>query len=315
MTGLDKQALLNLMAYPNEISDKELEELQAVLNEYPYFQLGYSLVAKAKHDKQTYDAHDALTHAAIYAPNRSLLRKLFYENLKIDQAFPREDSDKANDYTDSFTTTEVDNPQEDEVSQSDQPLNVPENYDPPYQEEKSLDEEQVIESDEVYNELEENLRKLRESKNRFSEDENETESKKKIADDTAAPPDSSSTQKKTEHEIAPLLMDFIKESDSEDEPLVVGNSKQNELIDRFINSDRSGWLNARRAEKQEDEETNDLAENSVHVSDDVITENLAEIYVRQGKKERAIEIYHKLIWKFPQKKAYFAEVIENLKAE
>jgi hypothetical protein len=38
-----------------------------------------------------------------------------------------------------------------------------------------------------------------------------------------------------------------------------------------------------------------------------------EILIHQGKKERAIEVLKKLIWKFPQKKAYFAAQIEDLK--
>lgn len=40
---------------------------------------------------------------------------------------------------------------------------------------------------------------------------------------------------------------------------------------------------------------------------------LAGIMVKQGKLEKAIDIYHKLIWKFPQKKSYFAAQIEILK--
>jgi hypothetical protein len=42
-------------------------------------------------------------------------------------------------------------------------------------------------------------------------------------------------------------------------------------------------------------------------------ENLASIMIKQGKHETAIDIYKKLIWKFPQKKAYFATQIEELK--
>ena len=35
--------------------------------------------------------------------------------------------------------------------------------------------------------------------------------------------------------------------------------------------------------------------------------------IKQGKKDKAIEVLKKLIWKFPQKKAYFAAQIEDLK--
>jgi hypothetical protein len=38
-----------------------------------------------------------------------------------------------------------------------------------------------------------------------------------------------------------------------------------------------------------------------------------EILLRQGKKDKAIEVLKKLIWKFPQKKAIFAAQIDELK--
>jgi hypothetical protein len=40
---------------------------------------------------------------------------------------------------------------------------------------------------------------------------------------------------------------------------------------------------------------------------------LVELLLKQGKKEKAVEMLKKLIWKFPQKKAYFAARIQELK--
>jgi predicted Zn-dependent protease len=47
--------------------------------------------------------------------------------------------------------------------------------------------------------------------------------------------------------------------------------------------------------------------------DNIVSETLVEILVKQGKKDKAIEVLKKLIWKFPQKKAYFAAQIEDLR--
>jgi len=44
-----------------------------------------------------------------------------------------------------------------------------------------------------------------------------------------------------------------------------------------------------------------------------ITENLANILLKQGKSTQAIAIYEKLVLKYPQKKSYFATQIQNLK--
>ncbi|HEY0771202.1 MAG TPA: tetratricopeptide repeat protein, partial [Sphingobacteriaceae bacterium] len=47
--------------------------------------------------------------------------------------------------------------------------------------------------------------------------------------------------------------------------------------------------------------------------DNIVSETLVEILIKQGKKEKAVEVLKKLIWKYPQKKAYFASQIEELK--
>jgi hypothetical protein len=61
------------------------------------------------------------------------------------------------------------------------------------------------------------------------------------------------------------------------------------------------------------EPVKDLSTNSVEKREDIISENLANIHLKQGKKDKAIDILKKLIWKFPQKKAYFAGRIEEIK--
>jgi tetratricopeptide (TPR) repeat protein len=303
------------MSYPNDISDKEVDALKETLHDYPYFQLGHSLLAKAKHDKQTPDAYEVLSHAAIFAPNRRMLRKLFYEDLHIDQAVAKDETDEEPIVieTDKSPISAEDTPIPDISS-----LNVPESYDPPLEEEIPTEEQdKIMESDEVYNELEENLRKLRESKHKFSEEEEEEDKKK--TPEVAIQPDSISTeqnppQTEEDDDVAPLLSEYVDKSEHDTLPLAHNQQQQNELIDRFINSQDTISLRRNQNSETETEEI-DLSQESSVWQEEVITENLADIYVRQGKLEKAIEIYTKLIWKFPQKKTYFAGKIENLKSE
>jgi hypothetical protein len=83
--------------------------------------------------------------------------------------------------------------------------------------------------------------------------------------------------------------------------------EQNEIIDQFIKAQPS------LPKAKTGEPVNDLSEDSGNFSDNVVSETLVDILLKQGKKDKAIEVLKKLIWKFPQKKAYFAAQIEDLK--
>ncbi len=61
-----------------------------------------------------------------------------------------------------------------------------------------------------------------------------------------------------------------------------------------------------------DKTVEDLAEKS-NVGNEVITEAMAEVFARQGKRAKAVEVYQKLSLLNPAKSAYFAAKIEHLK--
>ncbi len=83
--------------------------------------------------------------------------------------------------------------------------------------------------------------------------------------------------------------------------------EQNEIIDQFIKT-KPVIPKVKPAEAAED-----LSEESSIFSDNIVSETLVGLLLKQGKKEKAIEVLKKLIWKFPQKKAYFAAQIDELK--
>jgi tetratricopeptide (TPR) repeat protein len=96
-------------------------------------------------------------------------------------------------------------------------------------------------------------------------------------------------------------------------PEPVAREYQNDLIERFIRrTSDPGFAGIPPAEAGAGPAQEDLAANSTRLSENAISENLARILHRQGKVDLAIDIYRKLIWKFPQKKAYFADQIEKL---
>lgn len=71
--------------------------------------------------------------------------------------------------------------------------------------------------------------------------------------------------------------------------------------------------------EEEDEEIPEtvfeMAVNSISRNDELVSESLAQVYVKQGKVKQAIEVYRKLSLQNPEKNVYFAAKIENLQKD
>lgn len=81
-----------------------------------------------------------------------------------------------------------------------------------------------------------------------------------------------------------------------------------DLIDKFLES------NPRLSSSEVlEEEQEDISVQSVTEDDGLITDTLAQIYVKQGYYSKAIFAYEKLSLKFPEKSSYFASQIEKIK--
>ena len=65
-------------------------------------------------------------------------------------------------------------------------------------------------------------------------------------------------------------------------------------------------------DEQTDKNIRQIAEHSNTVAE-VVTEAMADILIKQDKKEKAIEVYEKLSLIYPSKSAYFAAKIDSLK--
>ena len=79
------------------------------------------------------------------------------------------------------------------------------------------------------------------------------------------------------------------------------------LIDQFIKSQ------PKIVAKKEFYTAENRAKKSVEETGDIASETLANIYAAQGKLQKAIQTYERLILRFPEKKAYFAGQISQLK--
>jgi hypothetical protein len=106
------------------------------------------------------------------------------------------------------------------------------------------------------------------------------------------------------------IVESIKVSKKKIAPESDTQMEQIKIIDHFIKVQPS-ISPARKIATPSQEDLNTIK--SGEFGENVISETLVDILLQQGKKDKAIEVLKKLIWKYPQKKSYFAAQIEDLK--
>ena len=84
-------------------------------------------------------------------------------------------------------------------------------------------------------------------------------------------------------------------------------NNEGQILDLFLKTKKRIKKN-----KKLDNNTKDLSKPLLK-KDDFVTENLADIYIKQDKIDDAIKIYKKLILINSKKKSYFAKKINDLK--
>lgn len=100
------------------------------------------------------------------------------------------------------------------------------------------------------------------------------------------------------------MPDYLKKNDSETKPQ---DSTLSDIIDRFLT------LSSTRIDPSADSGSReDLSVESVTENYDMVSEELAEIYTKQGLFREARKIYERLSLLYPEKSVYFAEIIAGL---
>ncbi len=97
------------------------------------------------------------------------------------------------------------------------------------------------------------------------------------------------------------------ESDTEEEKK--SKTEQHQIIDEFIKNNPS--ISPKSPDTKTTDQS-DLSWNSNDLHPDIASEYLAEIYLEQGHKDRALQILEALIVRFPEKSFYFADIIKKI---
>jgi tetratricopeptide (TPR) repeat protein len=89
---MDKQVLLGLLEKPETITEDHLEELEDIVQKYPYFYLPYILIAKKLQENNSSLAPQKIRRASLYVYNRSLLKKYIVNGKALKTPEPMEEN-------------------------------------------------------------------------------------------------------------------------------------------------------------------------------------------------------------------------------
>ncbi|MCR4920793.1 MAG: hypothetical protein K5945_03675 [Bacteroidaceae bacterium] len=121
-------------------------------------------------------------------------------------------------------------------------------------------------------------------------------------------------EQQTQPTVADATQDYIgflmQHADEEDIPHSMPTIDEESIIDEFLQQDtpriviQNQTADTPRAETTQNDTEDD--------ENEILTERLAHIYIKQGKFEKAIEIIQRLSLKYPKKNRYFADQIRFL---
>ena len=319
---MEKDRINLLLNNPSEATKDDLFHLENEISNYPYAQALHILLAKIHFQLNTEEKNKKLTTSAIYSSNRSVLKKVFQEkDYLIDNEdiipyqdlskFELEDNDAINDIDSSDRTEEKES-----ASIFDEVL-------------KNLEQLKSLRKQFQFLELNDQGPVKQETSSKEKKQGGKVKKVEKVKSEQKKPKTSGTKKSETAQNKLDEILEKDEKLDSEVNVFFLSEIEknkeaiqkektdkhidQNQLIEKFIEEHPSIGSLKKEVEKSSDEVNKDLSEKSTKFGDDLVSENLAIILLKQGKKEHAIDIYKKLIWKLPQKKAYFAARIEEIK--
>ncbi|MFD1143434.1 hypothetical protein ACFQ4C_20070 [Larkinella insperata] len=286
MNKLDKETFSFWVTHPEELLPIDLQPLKEAMTAFPYCQSLYLLAAKATSVHQKSHAIEHVRQAAAHALSRNALRKL------IDNEFQ---------WSDNLLS------RLNELSLKHVP--IPDDY--------------KKESYELFK------RKAEQSHTHFSNpifdfaksaSFDAITTHEKPADVAAATDGEAEKSLPIIDEVLQVenvIQSTLEQQDTgsketETAPADPQRNFQLQLIDDFIKREPS--IQRPRMNSNEQTEQEDLTRRMPVNTGVPVTEAFAKILAKQGKPDRAIDIYMKLILKNPEKKVYFADKIAALKA-
>ncbi|MGZ3942922.1 MAG: hypothetical protein ACXVOH_13185 [Bacteroidia bacterium] len=307
------EQFIELVKAPANTSEQHIPSIEKILSEYPYFQTAHLLYAKALHNSNHINYRSTLKKTAVIAGNRTVLYRLIQSPVQLSkEVLPVEEKQEIVS-------------QKTEVVQEKPVSNINITYDvvptiktevtkevvkeePKVEAEVKTPEPEVIQPEVIKQEtLDEVILKP------VLEAYVDTEVLKITEKETPVNSEMSfSDWLKTLAEHRPLPDNSLKKQEKEavkSEPAKpITKTEKNDIIDKLLN------VEFKMAKPDPEKKFYAASEKAkVIENEELVTETLAKIYRLQGNNGKAIRAYEILSLKYPEKSAYFAALITEIK--
>ncbi|HYF69375.1 MAG TPA: hypothetical protein VD884_14625 [Ohtaekwangia sp.] len=298
---MEKADLIKILHHFSGTSTKDAQAILSATEHYPFSQLLHTLSARVSKDHGFSNYEQELQHAAVYAADRGVLKHI----MEVEYNPDLNSIELLNRKQQQHPVQNRIDVAEEILTDLEQLRHLKHNFEMMF-----IDGSATSMLSPGTPELIEDQVKSRDEKegSKSKKERIKEIAKAYIPADPAenAPPKNSRRLKERE-----VTDTFINDLVSKQElvPESDKHKEQLQIIEQFIRIQPSI-----SGMKEKESNPSDLSTiRTGEFGDNIISETLVEILLKQGKKDKAIEVLKKLIWKFPQKKAYFATQIEALK--
>jgi len=293
---MNKQQLYNLISNPHELNESTLKGIQELIDEHPYFQVARLLLLKNLYLTDNIKFESELKRSALYLSDRTRLFELIHDRYplpvpKKTEETKEENKEQKQEKTSSIAVTgSVESVSNyfnvDDVNETLQGGAVEFTFHP---DKKNVSEQEPIPDDQLFEyEKAGNAGYLLNDygfQAGLDQDHSFFEWLSVVDSHSAAhPSDAKKKEPAAKNKTGEIIDKFLSNLQNESKPVV-----------------KEGGVNQK-----------EIKEEDSFDSDDLMTETLANIYVKQGHYERAINIFKKMSLKYPEKSVYFAQQIEKL---
>ena len=320
---MESEKIISYIDHPEQMDKSALPILQDLITKYPYCQTFHLLNAKAQHNTNEIMFDATLRQTAAYAANRKVLYYLIHQHNAAVSAIPAVVEQAPVTEAAIEAAVELQSEPIAELTQETSNALADNISEPVFAEVKNISEPTNAalqnEPTEIAQPEEGTFSFTQWLQKKSGKTGPEIINQHSVAKTNIRLDTSEEIKSLIQDEIGELILGnvfsegyFASDAALAKKP-IVGNQKQVALIESFIHSQHPKVIKVNKDEKVVNLENK--ARKSAIDTQIPVSETLASIYVKQKLFNKGIEAYEKLSLKYPEKKAYFASLIEEIKSE